>query len=163
MGEEAFLGSRSRWHDQQAMGDRMEVRSIVSVILALLFVACTGATAPTKSPTTDRSSRPVPSSVVSKLRLKATVTPEGSPGAVSEAAAEATARAWLVQIHAWRPAARVRASLARLTDMGLHDGLARLVYVSGVAMHGMMRPERLRHVLVVIDATTGKRRGQYSY
>ena len=134
----------------------------LAVVLAVL-VGCTSSPTPTPrhSPV-----RPVPSEVLSRLRLRATPTPVPSRAAsssvVPETRAVATARAYLVRRNAWRSGAVVRASLARLTDFGLHDGVAWLVEVSGVVIPSFGGRVQ-RHVLVVIDATTGERRGDYSF
>jgi hypothetical protein len=81
---------------------------------------------------------------------------------VSEATAVKVARDWLTHVRVWRPNATTRATLARLTDFGLRDEPAWLVYADGVAFCCSRRGPQ-RHVLVVVNAETGKRLGEYSY
>jgi len=131
--------------------------AVAAALVASLVSACTGG-----SPTPTRSHPgPVPSEVISTLHLRATPTPSASVK-VSEAMAVKVARDWLTHIRAWRTTASTRATLARLTDFGLHDEPAWLVYAQGVVFPGTVSGPQ-QHVLVVVNAETGKRLGDYSY
>jgi hypothetical protein len=130
------------------------------VVTILLLAACTAGSHPASGPVAPSGAPgPIPSAVVSSLELRATPTAAGPEITIGEGAAVTSARRWLLRAGAWRPTAQVRASLVRFTAFGLDDAPAWLVYAFGVHVPWTGQP----HIIVVIDARTGARLGDYVF
>jgi len=78
--------------------------------------------APTPTPL-----QPVPSTVVSFLRLKVTIDPTSPAPCFTGVAAESIATEWLKTVRAWRPGATATASLANQGTYGVDGTLVWLV------------------------------------